>query len=98
MQASKTATEGSKAIALPEVLGILSERLHRLPLSVHLCLQCQHVLQLRPAVLSHISERKLADVHPMHDQRTGDTQDVRGIVWTKFPILGKERDPLPWTR
>ncbi len=86
MQASKTAMAGLKAVALPEIVGIFSEGFHRPLLGIDPRLQGQHVLQLRPAVLSDISERKIADVHPMHDQRTGDTQDLRRIVWTKYTI------------
>ena len=54
MQASKTATAGSNAIALAEVLGILGQRRHRRLLGVELGLQRQHVFQLRPAMLSDV--------------------------------------------
>jgi hypothetical protein len=95
MQASKTATEGSNAIALPEVLGVLGQRLQRRLLGVDLCLQRQHVLQLRPPMLSDIPERKIANVHPMDDARTGDNQDVGRIVWAELLILGEHSDPFP---
>ena len=70
MQASKTATEGSNAIALREVLGVLGKPLQRLPLGVHLRLQGQYVLQLGTAVLADISEGEIANVHAMHDERS----------------------------
>ena len=89
-KASKTATEGSNAIALPEVLGILSERLHRLSLGVHLCLQCQHVLQLRAAMLADISEWQIANIHAMHHARSGDSKDVCCVIRTEFLILGED--------
>ncbi len=92
MQASKTATDGSNAIAPPEVLGVLGQRFHRRPLGVDLCLQRQHVLQLRPAMLSDIPEGKVADVHSMDDERTGDAQDVGCVVWAELLILGKHGD------
>ena len=94
MQASKTATEGSNAIAPPEVLGVLGQRLHRRPLGVDLRLQRQHVLQLRPPMLSDIPERQIADVHPMNHERAGDAQKVGRSVWAELLVLGEDRDPF----
>ncbi len=94
MQASKTATEGSNAIVLPEVLGVLGQRLHRRPLGVDPRLQREHVLQLRAAMLADISERQFADVHAMNNKRAGDAQDIRCIVRTEFLLLGDDSNPL----
>src|SRR5262245_11329233 len=90
MQASKTATEGSNAIALPEVLGILSECLHCLLLSVDLRLQRQHVLELRAAMLADIAEREIADIHAMNDKGTGDAQDARRVVRAELLVLRED--------
>ena len=60
-----------------------------------LCLQRQHVLQLRPPMLSDIPERKIADIHPMDDERAGDAQDAGRIVWAELLILGEDGDPFP---
>jgi hypothetical protein len=45
MQESKTAIDGSNAMATREVLGVVGERLHRRLLSVDPRLQRQHILQ-----------------------------------------------------
>src|SRR5437899_2787051 len=92
MQASKTATEASSAMALPEVLGVLGERLHRGLLGLNPRLQRQYVLDLRAAVLADISERQVADIHAMYDQRPGDSQNVSRVVRTEFLILGEDGD------
>src|SRR5271166_4325001 len=94
MQASKTATAGLNAIALPEVLSVFGQRLHCRLLGVDPRLQSQHVLQLRPAVLSDIPERKIANVHPVDDERAGGPKDVGGIVWTELLVLGEDSDTL----
>src|ERR1700693_6241964 len=94
MQASKIATEGSNAIALPEILGILGERLHRCLPGIDPRLQRQHVFQLRAAMLADIAEREVADVHAMHDERARDTQNVRRVVRTELPVLGQDGDTL----
>src|ERR1700732_5399862 len=94
MQASKTATESSNVIALLEVLGIFGERLHRGLLGVDLCLQFQHVLQLRTTMFADIAERQIANVHAMNDERAGDAEDARRIVRAKFLVLGEDGDPL----
>src|SRR6478672_4221525 len=31
----------------------------------------------------------------MHDQRSGDSQDLRCVIRTEFLILGEDRDTLP---
>jgi hypothetical protein len=86
---------GLNAVAVPETFGIFGEGLHRLPLGIDPSLQRKHVHQLRAPVLSDIPKRKIADIHPMDDQRARDSQDNRRIVWTEFPILRKECDPIP---
>ena len=94
MQASRTAIAGSNAIALPEVVGILGERLHRRPLGVDLCLQCQHVLQLRAAMPADKSERQFTAIHAVNDEWTGHAQNLGRVVWAEFLILGENRNPL----
>src|SRR6266852_3216536 len=95
MQESKTAIDGSNAIAPPKVLSVAGERLHCRSLRVRSRLQRQHVLKLRAAMLANISERKITYVHAMHDQRSGDSQDLCRVVRTEFLILGEDRDTLP---
>src|SRR5207237_7529215 len=95
MQASKTATDGSSAMAPPEVLGVLGERFHRGLLGLDPRLQCQYVLQLRTAMFADISVRQVADVHAMHDERSRNTQDVSRVVWTELLILGEDSDTFP---
>src|SRR5215510_5068673 len=92
MQASKTAIEGSNTIALPEVLGILGERFHRFPLSVHLCLQREHVLELRAAMLADISKRQIAHIHPMDNERAGYPQNLGCVVRAELLIFREHGD------
>src|SRR5882724_6030250 len=94
MQESKTAIDGSNAIAPPKVLCVVGERLHCRSLRVSPRLQRQHVLQLRAAMLANISEREVAYVHTMHDQRSRDSQDICCVVRTEFLILSDDRDTL----
>src|SRR6266702_5015020 len=95
MQESKTAIDGSNAIAPPEVLSVVGECLHCRSLRVGPRLQRQHLLELRAAMLADISEREVACVHAMNDQRSRDSQDICRVVRTEFPILGEDRDTLP---
>src|SRR5208283_157393 len=95
MQASRTATVGLNAIVLPKVLGVFGQRLHRRLLGVDPRLQRKNVLQPRPAVLADIPERTIANVHPVDDERTGDPEDVSGIVWTQLLVLDEDSDTLP---
>src|SRR5882724_514930 len=95
MQESKTAIDGSNAIAPPKVLSVVGERLHCRSLRVSPRLQRQHVLKLRAAMLANISERKITNIHAMHDQRSGDSQDLCRVVRTELLILGEDRDTLP---
>jgi hypothetical protein len=46
-------------------------------------------------MLANISERKITNVHAMHDQRSGDSQDLCRVVRTELLILGGDRDTLP---
>jgi hypothetical protein len=46
-------------------------------------------------MLANISERKITNVHAMHDQRSGDSQDLCRVVRTELLILGEDRDTLP---
>src|SRR5271165_6470440 len=46
-------------------------------------------------VLADIPERKIANVHPVDDERTGDPEDVSGIVWTQLLVLDEDSDTLP---
>lgn len=94
MQASKTATGGSNAIALAEVLRVRSERLHRFPLGVDPRFQREYVLQLRASMLADIPEREIANVHAMNYKRTGDAQDIGGIIRAEFPVLAEDGDAL----
>src|SRR6266852_7148597 len=94
MQESKTAIDGSNAIAPPKVLSVVGERLHCRSLRVSPRLQRQHVLKLRAAMLANISERKITNVHAMHDQRSGDSQDLCRVVRTELLILSDDRDTL----
>src|ERR1700704_241474 len=80
MQESKTAIDGSSAIAPPKVLSVVGERFHCRSLRVSPRLQRQHVLELRAAMLANISEREVASVHAMHDQRSRDSQDICRVV------------------
>jgi hypothetical protein len=95
MQESRTAIDGSNAIAPPEVLCVVGERFHCRSLRVSPRLQRQYVLKLRAAMLANISEREVASVHAMHDQRSRDSQDVCRVVRAEFLILGEDRDTLP---
>ena len=45
-------------------------------------------------MLSDIPERKIADIHPMDDERAGDAQDAGRIVWAELLILGEDSDPF----
>src|SRR5712664_1307986 len=94
MQESKTAIDGSNAIAPPKVLSVVGERFHCRSLRVSPRLQRQHVLKLRAAMLANISEREVASVHVMHDQRSRDSQDICRVVRTELLILGEDRDTL----
>src|SRR5947207_9254329 len=95
MQASKTATDGSSAMAPPEVLGVLGERFHCGLLGLDPRLQCKYVLELCAAMLADIPERQVADVHAMNDQWSGNSQDVSRVVWTELLILGEDSDTFP---
>src|SRR5882724_2557152 len=95
MQESKTAIDGSSAIAPPEVLSVVGERRHCRSLQVSPRLQRQHVLKLCAAMLANVSEREVAYVHAMHDQRSRDSQDICRVVRTELLILGEDRDTLP---
>ena len=92
------AADGSNAVAPPEVLGVVGECLHCCLLGLDPRLQRQDVLQLRTAVLADISERQVPEVHPMHDQWSGDSQDICRVVWTEFLVLGEIATRSPWRR
>jgi hypothetical protein len=68
-----------------ERLGILRQRIESRPLGIDLCLQRQHVSQLRTTVFADIPEWEIADVHAMNDERAGDTQDIHCIVRAEVP-------------
>src|SRR6267378_6844382 len=95
MQESRTAIDGSNAIAPPKILCVVGERFHCRSLRFSPRLQRQHVLKLRAAMLADISEREVASVHAMHDQRSRDSQDICRVVRTELLILGEDRDTLP---
>ncbi len=80
MQASKTATEGSNAMALFEVLGIVSERLHGGGLRVDLGLQGEDVFQRCATMLPDIAKGEIADVHAVHHQRRRDADGMPATV------------------
>src|SRR3954468_14995609 len=89
MQASKTATEGSNAMALSEVLSVLGECLHGRLLGVDPHLECEHVRQLGAAVFADKPERQIANVHAMDDKRARDAQDSRCVIRAEFLVLGE---------
>lgn len=45
-------------------------------------------------MFADISEWEIANVHAMHDERPGDSQDICRVVRTKFLILGENGDTL----
>jgi hypothetical protein len=80
MQASKTTTEGSNAMALFEVLGIVGERLHGRELRVDFGLQGEDVFQRCPTMLPDVAKGEIADVHAVHHQRTRDADGMPPTV------------------
>lgn len=46
-------------------------------------------------MLAHISKWQIANVHAMHDERSGDSKDICRVVRTEFLVLGKNSDSLP---
>ena len=95
MQASKTAIGSSNAIALAKVLRVRRERLHCRLLGVDSRLQHEHVSQLRAAMLADIPEREITNVHAMDHKRTGDAQDIGGIIRAELPVLAQDSDAIP---
>jgi hypothetical protein len=77
-----------------QVLRVLGECRHCSPLSIDSGLQRKDVPQLRSAVLAHIPEREIADIHAMDDKRTRDSEDARRIVRAEFLIFCKDCNPF----
>src|SRR6516165_10095914 len=94
MQASKTATEGSSAMAPPEILGVFGERLHRGLLGFDPHLQRQYVLQLCTTMLAHISKWQITDVHAMYDEWSRDSKNVGRVVRAELLIFREDGDPF----
>jgi hypothetical protein len=87
-------TEGSSTIALLEILGVVSQRLHRGALGVHLALETEHVFELGAAMLADVAERKVTDLHAMYHERTRDAEDAGRVVRAEFLIFGEDCDSV----
>ena len=75
-----------------EILGILGQGGKRRLLFLHPFLQDKHVPKLGPAMLAHVMERQLADLHPMHDERPRHAKDGSSVIGTDLLVLSKNCD------
>src|SRR6202011_3358318 len=94
MQASKMTMDGSRTVALLEILGVVGQRLHRSALGVDLVLENEHVFEPGAAMLADIAEWKLADLHAMHHERPRDAEDAGHVVRTELLVFGEDSDPV----